>query len=119
MATIRFDLKQFDLRPVLRIRLLDGITPVNLTTASEVRLLLKNRATGLKVNAVMTKLNQADAATVGFVEYTWLPGDTNTLGTFQGEIQVLWAGGQPQTFPAKGYFTIAINRDLNLGPVTV
>jgi hypothetical protein len=113
----KFDLKQYDLRPVLRIRLLDGSVPIDLTLTSEVRLLLKNRAAGLKVNAVMTKLDQTDDATVGFVEYTWQEGDTDTLGTFQGEIQVLWPGQVPQTFPGKGYFQVSINRDLNEGPV--
>ncbi len=117
MATTKFNLKQYDLRPVLRIRLLDGTVPIDLTLASEVRLLLKNRAAGLKVDSVMDKLDQEDEDTIGFVEYEWQPGDTDTLGTFSGEIQVLWPGQIPQTFPGKGYFQVSINRDLNDGPV--
>lgn len=110
------NLKQYDLLPVLRMTLLDGETPVNLTLASEVRLLLKNRTTGLKVDAVMEVLDQDDDDTVGQVQYEWQEGDTDTIGSFQGEVQVLWPGGLPQTFPSRGYLKININRDLNLGP---
>jgi hypothetical protein len=112
-----FNMKQYDLLPVLRLTLLDGSDPVDLTLASEVRLLMKSRAAGLKVDSVMTKLAQEND-TLGQVEYEWQEGDTDTLGSYQGEVQVLWPGQLPQTFPAKGYFKININRDLNLGPTT-
>ncbi len=112
MATTKFNMKQYDLLPKLRLELLDGETPVDITNASEVRLLLKNRTVGLKIDATMEKYD----AELGQVEYTWEEGDTDTLGSFQGEVQVLWPGQLPQTFPAKGYFTINVNRDLNLGP---
>lgn len=116
MAT-KFNMKQYDLLPVLRLELLDGTTPVDLTLASEVRLFLKNRVAGLKVDAVMTKLTQT-GDTLGQVEYEWQDGDTDSLGTFQMEVQVLWPGSLPQTFPPKGYNTLIINRDLNQGPIT-
>ncbi len=114
MASV-FNIKVYDLLPVLRITLLDGETPVNLSLASEVRLLLKNRTVGLKVDAVMDKLDQDDYE--GQVQYEWQPGDTDTVGTYQGEVQVLWPGQLPQTFPAKGAFKVNVNRDLNAGPV--
>lgn len=115
MATQKFNLKQYDLLPNLRLTLLDGTTPVDLTLASEARLLLKNR-TGLLVDAVMDIADQEDEDLVGVVEYEWQEGDTSTLGTLQGEVQVLWPGQIPQTFPAKGYFAVIVNRDL--GPTT-
>ncbi len=114
MATEKFNLKQYDLLPSLRITLLDGSTPVDLTLASEARLLLKNR-TGLLVDALMD-ISAQTGETVGVVEYEWQSGDTDTLGTLQGEVQVLWPGQIPQTFPAKGYFNVIVNRDL--GPTT-
>jgi hypothetical protein len=116
-VSTRFNMKQYDLLPVLRLELLDGTTPVDLTLASEVRLLLKNRSAGLKVNAVMDKLTQT-GDTLGQVEYEWQVGDTDTLGTFQMEVQVMWPGSLPQSFPPKGYNTLSINRDLNQGPTT-
>lgn len=116
MATTKHNVKQFDLLPVFRMQLLNGTTPVDLTLASEARLLLKSRATGLKVDQVMEIQDQMDDDLIGVVEYAWQDGDTDTLGTFQGEVQVLWPGQLPQTFPAKGYFTINVNREL--GPAT-
>lgn len=117
MANKKFPMKHYDLYPVLQITLLDGTDPVDLTLATEARLLLSSRNTGLKVNAVMTILDQTVSANKGIVQYAWHHGDTDTLGTFIGEIQVLWPGSIPQTFPASGYFTVIISRDLNSGPV--
>jgi hypothetical protein len=110
-----FNIKQDDLLPVFRVQLLDGTNPVDLTSATAVRLMLSNRAQGLKVDALMTPLAQ-EGDTLGMVEYEWQEGDTDTIGSFNGEIQVLWPGQLPQTFPAKGYFRVLVNRDL--GPAT-
>lgn len=112
MATTVMDMKQHDLYPTFRTKLtdIDGVA-VDLTSATAVRLLVKNRTAGLKVDAAMTKLTQS-GDTLGVVEYAWVEGDTDTLGTFQVEIEVLFPGGLPQTFPGKGYCKLNINRDL-------
>ncbi len=114
MAVETFDIKVHDLLPVLRMVCTDAGEPVDLTNVSEVRLLLKNRTAGLKVDALMEKADQEDEP--GVVTYEWQDGDTDTVGTFLGEIQVLWPGQKPMTFPAKGNFQVRINRDL--GPTT-
>lgn len=116
MATTTMNMKQYDLYPSFRTRLtdIDG-NAVDLTDATEVRLLVKNRTAGLKVDATMTKLDQDDDP--GVVEYNWEAGDTDTLGSFQVEIEVTFPGNLPQTFPGKGYCKLNINRDLNAGPV--
>lgn len=116
MATTTMNMKQYDLYPSFRTKLtdVDG-NAVDLTSATEVRLLVKNRTAGLKVDAEMTKETQS-GDTIGIVEYNWAIGDTDTLGSFQVEIQVTFPGGLPQTFPGKGYCKLNINRDLNAGP---
>lgn len=116
MANKKFNIKHYDLLPVFRLVCLDGDVPVDLTLATEARLLLSNRNTGLKVDAVMEVADQSDPDNHGLCTYQWVTGDTDTLGTYSGEIQVLWPGQAPQTFPAKGYFTVIIGKDLNNGP---
>lgn len=115
MATV-MNMKQYDLYPTFRAQLtdIDG-NVVDLTHATEARLLVKNRTVGLKVNGVMDVLTQS-GDTLGVVEYAWQAGDTDTLGSFQVEVQVMFPGNLPQTFPGKGYNKLNINRDLNLGP---
>jgi hypothetical protein len=39
-------------------------------------------------------------------------GDTAAIGKIEVEIQVTWADGGVQTFPASGYLTIDVIRDL-------
>jgi hypothetical protein len=117
MAADRFYLKQHDLSPALKVRLLDDTTPVDLTNAVAVQLLMRSRRTGLKVDAPMTVAPQNDPDTLGVVSYSWQPGDTDTPGDFQTEIQVTWPLGKPQTFPARGHITTVIEKDLG-GPGT-
>ncbi len=112
MANTKFIIKQHDLEPPLRVTLLDGTEAVDLSAVSEVRFLMKSRSTGLKVDDVMTVEDQSNPDNWGKVSYTWQSGDTDTVGTFTGEIQVMWIGSRPQTFPANKYFTIDIQKDL-------
>jgi hypothetical protein len=106
----RFYLKQHDLLPALRVRLLDETTPVDLTNATSVKMLMKSRRSGLKVNAPMT----IDAnRTLGVVSYAWQIGDTDTAGDYNAEFQVTWPTGKPQTFPARGHVIITIEKDLD------
>jgi hypothetical protein len=53
-----------------------------------------------------TVLTPAD----GWVEYDWLPGDTDTVGDYEAEWETRW-GTKPQTFPQETVHTIRINPD--------
>lgn len=108
----RFYIKQYDLRPDLRVRLLDEDVAVDLTGAASALFLMRNRRSGLKISAAMTILDQTQDATKGVVSYSWQAGDTAIHGDFQGEVQVTWPGSKPQTFPANGYITVSIGKDL-------
>lgn len=103
------EMKQGDLRPRYRVQLTSDGNPVDLTTATGVRFLMKVGTTGaLLVDGVATIV---DAAT-GIVEYAWVAGDTDVSGTYNIEFEVNW-GGEKQTFPSSGYFTLTINDDLD------
>ena len=48
----------------------------------------------------------------GVVEYAWAEGDTDEAGDFLVEVEVDWGGGEFQSFPSKGYFSVTIEDDL-------
>lgn len=110
--TATFIIKQHDLLPKLSLTLVEGVDPVDLSLATSARLLVRSLATGLKVNAVMTVLDQNVPANKGKVEYTWTGTDTDTVGKYKAEVEILWPGNKPQTFPANKYFVVDVQNDL-------
>lgn len=109
-----FHIKRHDLRPPLRLQLLSDGVPVDLSNAGSARLVMGS-VRGVKVDGPVTILEQT-GETVGIVEYDWQDGDTDTTGTFSAEVEVLWAGQVPETFPADSYFKVKVVKDLNDGP---
>lgn len=105
-------IKQHDLEPDLEIQLLSDTDPVDLSQAQSALFLMSSRKTGLKAFGSMTIADQTVTSTLGVVTYTWQPGDTDTVGDYNGEVQITWPVGKPQTFPANGYFTVTIQKDL-------
>lgn len=108
-----FTFKRNDRLPKLRATLQQGspATPIDLTTAVSVKLILKdstNMAGAAKVNAACTLVTPSS----GIVEYAWAAGDTDTSGTYNGEFEITWSTGITETVPNTGYFTVTIVDDL-------
>lgn len=106
-------LKQHDTRPTQVWNLTQTVggttTPVNLTTASSVLVLLKDQASATTGGGTATITNAA----AGTISYT--PNattDTATVRKWNAEIQVTWSDGGIETFPNDSYFTIRIIGDL-------
>lgn len=115
-ATTTFDIKQHDLEPPLVVTILDSGLAVDLTTVVSARLMMRNLAAGLKVNRAMTILDQTDPDNLGKVKLDWQGLDTDTVGDFNAEIEIMWPGNRPQTFPAQKalkYFKIRVLNDLD------
>ena len=112
MNTI-FEIKQHDLLPRFDFTLLDFDEPADLSYALSARFMMRNRSTGLKVDRNAVILDQSVDANVGKGYYEWVEGDTDTVGSFKAEIEVIWADGRPQTFPGNKYVTIKILKDLD------
>jgi hypothetical protein len=51
-------------------------------------------------------------ATTGDIQYTWIGANTDTVGSYEGEIQVTFAGGGVQTYPNSRYIEIEIVDDI-------
>lgn len=102
-------MKQNDLAPALDIQLLDGTTAADLGNAVSARFIMRNRD-GTKVNAAMSILDQETDP--GVVRYQWAAGDTDTVGTFDAEVEITWPPNNPQTFPGYQYMKVEISKDL-------
>lgn len=46
------------------------------------------------------------------VRYNWLPADTDTAGTYEGEFEVTYSDGTIQTYPNTDYIDIKIYEDI-------
>jgi hypothetical protein len=106
-----FRIKTNDTSPRLAVTLEDANgNPIDISGNNGVRFHMKAfGATSLKVDDGMIV---ADAVG-GVVQYPWVAADTNTAGTYYGEVEVTYADNTVETFPNNGYFTIIIKEDLD------
>ncbi len=105
-----FRIKTNDTAPQLIVTLTDAAgNKVNLTGATARLHMKKYGASSLKVDAAATIAN----ATTGKVSYDWSALDTDTAGTYYGEIEITYSDSKVETFPNNGYFTIIIHEDLD------
>ncbi len=104
-----FYIKQNDTRPIITATLIDGDgSTVNLDGAS---VSFKMRKLGETVAKVDSSASVADASN-GKVTYTWVALNTDTVGEYEGEFQVTFAGGGIQTYPNNSYIQIEILDDI-------
>jgi hypothetical protein len=105
--------KRNDTGPPIVITCLDGDLPMNLTGATSAKFIMGTiSSTGVnftKVSALCTF--NSDRAT-GRVTYDWAVNDLNTAGEYKAEVEVTWASGDIQTFPADDYLTIVVIPDV-------
>jgi hypothetical protein len=105
-----FHVKQNDLAKPITVYLeYSDDTPADITGAT-VKFIMRREKTVAtpKVNASATVVD----ATTGQVRYDWAEGDTDTPGRYDCEWQVTLPGGEPGTFPDKGYDTVVITAEL-------
>jgi hypothetical protein len=93
----------------MRAQLLDNQDPIDLTTATAVRIIV---TTLDKTNELLDRAVTIDAGTDGWVELEWQAGDTATVGRYLVEFEVMWPSNKPQTFPNTGYNWLVIADDL-------
>ena len=106
----RIVIKKDDLRPNIVATLVDSNgDAVDLSTATGVKFVM--RAGGASTAKVDYAASITTAAS-GIVTYTWVSGDTDTAGIYNGEFEVNWGSSVYQTFPADGYLEIEIVDDL-------
>lgn len=113
-----FEIKQHDRRPFFVVVLEDNFGEsnqaiVNLTSATSV--VFNMRATNGTVKISRGAASISNAAG-GEVTYQWGASDTDTPGTYDSEVEVVWNDGKSETFPsgptAGSYWQIVITGDI-------
>ena len=105
-----FKIKTNDSSPKLTVDLEDAAgNAIGLAGCSAQFHMKAYGATKLKVDAAADITDEDN----GRVEYTWSSGDTDTAGTYYGEIEITYGDATVETFPNNGYFTIIIQEDLD------
>lgn len=105
-----FNLKQNDTSPAIQTTLIDGDgLPVDITGNLGVRFHVRDAEGTVIIDTAATVVNASE----GVVLYEWLPSDTATVGTFQGEFEVTYVDGKVETFPNSSYINIIITDDIS------
>ena len=105
-------IKRGDLLPQWRATLYDGEAvagnEVDLSPATAVVLIAKNEAGTVVINRrAATSYNAS-----GVVTMDWQVADTATAGVLAFEVEVMWPGSKPQTFPVDDYLLTTVYEDL-------
>jgi hypothetical protein len=104
-------LKAHDTYPPLQVVLSDANGPINLTAASQVRVIMKG-TTGGSIALVTGVMTISASPVGGFAAYTWAAGDTAIPNTYNVEFEIAWTTGGIETVPNDIYRTVQINQDL-------
>jgi len=109
MADSKFNIKQDDTRPYLRVNITDQDGNVVDLTGGSVKfnMVSDDNDRTVKVNS------SADivTATSGVAEYRWSSSDTDTAGKYLGEFQVTLSDGTVFSVPADDSLKVIIKKD--------
>ena len=105
-----FTIKQHDQRPYLEGQILqpDG-TEMDLSLATEGWAIMRKK--GEIIPIFRKEITFTDKA-MGEFEYRWEVGDTDVVGEYDFEVEIIW-GTEPQTFPVDSYYPVIIVDDLD------
>lgn len=108
-------MKKNDLLPVLTVTLEDANGAIDLSgaTSAKFKMILKDDLGGTPKIDATAAIDPDQVTNKGKVTYTWVSGDTDTVGTFLGEFEVLY-GAKPLTFPNSSYYVVAIVDDVDV-----
>lgn len=106
---VDWTMKQHDLLPEMEATLTDDEGTHPDLTSTTVRFIMTDKASGVK--KIDSPANIVDP-TGGVVKYVWLLGDTDTVGTYNGEFEVEYPDTRLETFPNGVYLTLKIFADL-------
>jgi hypothetical protein len=103
-----FVIKQNDTLPVLQAQLFDhNKGPLNLDLCG-VRFHMSDSRGKIKLDKPVTIVDEAQ----GIIQVEWLPGETDTAGTYFCEFEINMPDGRIVTVPNDGYFRIVVVAEL-------
>lgn len=104
-----FFIKQNDTSPALQVTLKDGDGVAIDLTGSTVRFHMRRQGS----NAVKVDESAVVSdALNGIVYYNWNTSDTDSIGSFECEFEVTYAGLEVESFPNNKYIDVEITDDI-------
>lgn len=100
-------MKRHDTAPALTIHLTDNGTPVDLTTATGIKV-LGSHDTDLNVHFARVVTGDVN----GLVMMNWQASDTAVPGLLNIEVEVTNADNTVQSYPGSGYLRVIVEDDL-------
>lgn len=109
-----FYIGQNDRRPYLDAICTDSAgNPLDVSAASGKSFLLQRVSDGtLKATAGTIVAGPGGGFAAGSVRYQWAVTDTSEAGDFRAEVEILWASGDSESFPAAGPVLVRITPDI-------
>ena len=107
MPHVQFEIMEDDTDPAVEGIVKDGFdSPVNLTGATVTFKMRLAPAGAVKIAA--GTMGAVGDATLGRQKYSWAASDTDTPGTYEAQVKVVFANGNIRTFPPSGYVTVEV-----------
>lgn len=105
-------MKRYDTYPPIFANLSDTNGIINLSAASQIKMIMKAQTGGTVISASCA----IASALGGVVSHTWLATEVNQLDTWNLEWEILWnTASGVQTIPNDGYKTLLVEADLENG----
>ncbi len=90
------------------VTLTDAVNAVVDVTGATVRFVMSVKGGANVLDVPASIVNPV----TGVVKYSWADGDTDIVGTYNGEFEVLFGDGRAETFPNSKYIAIKVFADL-------
>ncbi len=101
-------IKRGDTRNCIKAVLKDATgSPVNLTSCEA-----KFHMAPPGRQAIVSRAAHIENAVSGEVWVVWAPGETDVVGIYRAEFEVMYQDGRRETYPNDGYISIQILNDL-------
>lgn len=111
MTMRRFNIKQNDTAPALKVKLLNdnGNLKKDMDLISSVQFHMMDRDENTVISKSGTIISEDDST----VAYDWDDGDTESVGKYRGEFELEYDNqGGTETFPNSGYIDVIIDEDI-------
>jgi len=104
-----FYIKQNDTSPDLQVTCKDYEGTVVNVSGATVNFHMRNKQTReVQVDGVGSIVDGA----AGQVKYSWSAGDTDTVGGFDAEFEIIYSDSSVETFPNNGFITVVVLDDI-------
>lgn len=110
-----FVIKRHDTLPVISVNIrtrgyVNELIPYSLTGVTACTFSMSDEYGNLKISSASANILVPSAGTI---QYSWILGDTDTTGVYNGEFELTFSGGGKMSIPTVGSLDIHVINDIN------